>query len=290
MIVTRVVGGLGSQMFQYAAGRRLAGKLGTNLKLDLSWFSGRRDRHYALGAFNIRATPCSRADIASVTGARPTRRDRLLRGLGIRPAPPVLALCEEERPYHFDRAFLKQRDNVYLSGAWQSERYFEDIPDLLRTELSVHGPAKGRNRELLQQIVHCESVAVHVRRGDDDADPAASARRATCEPDYYHRAIAQLVQAVHRPHFFVFSDDPAWVRANLAFEQPATMVDHNGPTRDHEDMRLMRGCKHSIIANSAFGWWGAWLNRNPAKIVIAPKRWLRDEPTPDLVPHGWITT
>jgi hypothetical protein len=131
------------------------------------------------------------------------------------------------------------------------------------------------------------SVAVHVRRGDYVSNEAASKTHGLTGVDYYRAAVEQISKKVVRPNLYVFSDDPNWCKDNLAFKQATTYVAHNSDGA--EDLRLMRLCRHNIIANSSFSWWGAWLNENPAKQVIAPQTWFADSihNTKDLIPSTW---
>jgi len=128
-----------------------------------------------------------------------------------------------------------------------------------------------------------------VRRGDYLTSPAASGCHGVCPPEYYHAAVKELATRLRSPHFYVFSDDPAWVKAQLNLPHPTTFVDHNDAEHGYEDLRLMASCRHHIIANSTFSWWGAWLGGYPEKRVVAPQKWFRDDrvDTADLIPQGW---
>ena len=135
-----------------------------------------------------------------------------------------------------------------------------------------------------------DSVMVHVRRGDYVSLAAAAANHGTCTPEYYRAALDLLRQTVPAPTLFVFSDDPAWATANLRFDVPTRYVSHNPPSEPDQDLRLMSACRHAIIANSSFSWWGAWLGQGERRVVIAPSRWFADgRPTPDLIPTDWRT-
>lgn len=135
----------------------------------------------------------------------------------------------------------------------------------------------------------CESVSVHVRRGDYVTLASASAYHGLCTLDYYHRAIRHVAERVANPTLFVFSDDPEWTKANLHSPFPTHYVDHNPAGKAFQDLRLMSLCRHHILANSSFSWWGAWLSRSNGGLVIAPERWYAvNRPTPDLIPARWI--
>ena len=140
------------------------------------------------------------------------------------------------------------------------------------------------------EIAACNAVSLHVRRGDYAADPVVTSMHGLCPLDYYDRAVEYVLGRVSDPAFFLFSDDPDWVREHLKLRGSVSVVDHNGPDSGSEDLRLMSLCRHHIIANSTFSWWGAWLDPRPDKLVIAPKRWFADESldTSDLLPAGWV--
>ncbi|HVN40475.1 MAG TPA: alpha-1,2-fucosyltransferase [Myxococcota bacterium] len=288
MIVTRISGGLGNQMFQYAAGRRLALARATGLLLDLSPLDDPRvatPRCYELHAFPIRAAIASAAELEAIA----PRRDSLAARIARR-ACGARRSAATERHFHFDPEVLDLPDGSCLHGYWQSERYFADVADDVRRELTVERPATGRNAELLERIDACNAVSVHVRRGDYVSLPPVRATHGVCPLDYYERAARTLAERVADPVFFVFSDDPDWVRDHLRLDGEMVQVDHNRPEAGSEDMRLMSRCAHHVIANSTFSWWGAWLDPRPEKIVVAPRRWFEDgdRDTSDLVPAGWI--
>jgi hypothetical protein len=137
-------------------------------------------------------------------------------------------------------------------------------------------------------MLNRDSISLHVRRTDYINDKIANDVHGTCTKEYYLEALAYLVRQSDHPELFVFSDDVAWCKENFAFEIPVTFIDHNQGKQSFEDMRLMSNCRCSIIANSSFSWWGAWLNNDPAKKVVAPKNWFRHRPAPDIYPPGWI--
>lgn len=286
MIVTRLSGGLGNQMFQYAAGRRLALARGTELVLDPSPLSDprvRTPRCYELGRYPIRARVGEPSEIDALERRRRSLTSRLARRLGRRPA-------SVERGFGFDPAVLDLPDGSCLEGHWQSERYFADAADEVRAELSLETPPGENDAAWLARIASCSSVSVHVRRGDYVSDPAVLAMHGTCSLDYYVRACEHLAKRVADPVYFVFTDDPEWARSHLSLPGETAFVDHNGPDAGPEDLRLMSRCQHHIIANSTFSWWGAWLDPRPDKLVIAPRRWFQDDrrQTRDVVPDGWV--
>ncbi len=293
MIITRLIGGLGNQMFQYAVGRRLAHVLGTELKLDITEFDNykpRTFRTYSLGNFNIREKFASPEEVAALT--RPTMLERMRAKLLRRPPRPPRTYIREKH-FHFDPDILNLLDGVYLDGYWQSEKYFSDIAEIIRREFTVKVPQTGKNQELGEQINSRESVSLNVRRGDYVSNPRINKLFGCCGLDYYLRRVEFINSKVKNAHFFAFSDEPQWVADNLKLPCSMTIVDHNNTSMEYEDLRLISQCKHHIIANSSFSWWGAWLNPRKDKMVFAPKQWFGKErqasrKMDDLLPANWI--
>jgi hypothetical protein len=293
IVVARLIGGLGNQMFQYAAGRALALRCGAALKLDLSGFAVYPKRHYELDDFPICAAPASDADRAAF-GLRAAgvladlgRRVRRLLRIDMGPAgSPIYS----ERHFHFDAQVRNLTPPVYLDGYWQSEKYFADCAEMLRQEFTPRVPLDAENAAMAARIAAVNAVSLHVRRGDYVSELDVSRYHGICPPDYYRSAVDYIAQRVPGIHLFVFSDDQHWVRENLRFDLPTTLVAANSPDRGFRDMQLMARCRHHIVANSSFSWWGAWLNPSPAKIVIAPSRWFGADniDTRDLIPESWV--
>ena len=298
-ITTRLIGGLGNQMFQYAAARAQALRRGAQVRLDLSSFEdqlpGNTPRHYELDKYPVAATIADPiAGKASIEQADPTLLVRLGRLVGLqRPAAGAgngLAVTPYREPhFRFDPKLAQQPLPLLMDGYWQSERYFKDAAEYIRTELTPTAPLEPDNAATFAAIVKVEAVSVHIRRGDYVANAQTNAYHGTCSLDYYSQAIEFVRSRVERPHLFVFSDDPDWTRANLVADLPTTYVSANLSDRGYRDMQLMSCCRHHIIANSSFSWWGAWLNPEPAKIVVAPARWFAKPgtDTSDLVPKEW---
>jgi hypothetical protein len=289
MVVVRLMGGLGNQLFQYAAARRIALVHGVPLKLDIAWFAGQRDRAYALHALKIEEAFATPDELRQITGSSTSGIEKLLFHLRRRFRVGYgWTWIQERRLSPFDRRVAIARGSVYLDGYWQSERYFDDIADTIHREFAIDVPGDGR--ALLDQMAATESVSVHIRRGDYVADPRKSAARSVCTPDYYRRCVTLFSERIANPHLFLFSDDPRWVAANLRFEHPTTLVSTVPARPDHEDLRLMSACRHHILANSSFSWWGAWLNPVRGKLVLAPRRWMNDPRVDDrdVLPPGWI--
>lgn len=290
MIVTKLIGGLGNQMFQYAAGRRTAIANKTGLKLDITGYDhqvGITPRVYMLDMFHIRARIATRQDIelfkANSKGIVQRNWYRVKRALYRRH-------YFRQKSLAFSHEFLTIPDNSYLDGYWGSEKYFLDIGDIIHKDFMLKNKPNKANSELIQRIKSCNSISLHVRRRDYVLDKKTHAFHGVCGLGYYKKAISLTTKRVMNPIFFIFSDDPDWCMANLRFNYQTTYVTHNLGKHDYEEMRLMSACKHNIIANSSFSWWGAWLNNNPDKIVVAPKKWFNTATinTQDLIPNSWI--
>jgi hypothetical protein len=288
MIITKLIGGLGNQMFQYAAGRRAAYANDTLLKLDITGYEnqgGMTPREYVLNVFEIKEDFAEESEIIKLKDIS------IIKKLfnKIWPLFQNASYIREKFSY-FDPKILKINDNSYLDGYWGSEKYFIDIEKIIRKEFTFKNRPDSVNQKMISRINDCNSVSIHIRRGDYVKDKKTNIFHGVCNLKYYLISVALITNRVNNPKFFIFSDDPLWARQNLHLEFPSVYIDHNVGRKDYEDMRLMSKCKHNIVANSSFSWWGAWLNQNPNKIVVAPKKWFRDKSidTKDLIPESWI--
>ena len=286
MVLVKLMGGLGNQLFQYAAGRSLASRLATTLKLDTSFYPRQTLRAYMLSHFQIQAEFASTRELRRCTLSR--RWPRLWQTLGLRPRYTMV----KEKPFpNFVPDFFTVQGDVFLNGYWQSEAYFREVAPTIRREFAFKNAPDARNHELLAEIAGVNAVAVHVRRGDYLLHPATSQLHGTCSLDYYRRALEYIQKRVEQPHFFVFSDDPAWTQANMKMNAPTSYITHNAAAHGHEDLRLMTACRHFILANSSFSWWGAWLATSVNKVVLAPEQWFASLPlgaqAAHLIPSSW---
>ena len=289
-VIANLIGGLGNQMFQYATGRAVAHRHGVPLLLDAGGFAHYDLRRYELGELSIQARLATEDELAraGVKAKAPTLLNRVSKALGLdRPANLL-----KEASFTYDARIEQVTPPVYLDGYWQSERYFSGIADLLRQEFMLKEPVDAANEKIAAQIREAGSSAVslHIRRGDYVNNPQTAQYHGVCSLDYYRSAVDYIAARVSAPHFFVFSDDHAWVGENFKLDHAVTLVDVNGADRGVWDMALMKACRHHIIANSSFSWWGAWLNPHADKIVAAPERWFSgaSHDTSDLVPASWI--
>lgn len=287
----RLCGGLGNQMFQYAAGLAAAWRRGSEVKFDTEWFETTR-LHQGLELQRVFGLPLpepSSAELRRVLGvcARPVVR-RLLSRRSFQVLRPKALVIEPH--FHYWAGIEYLPDDVYLDGYWQSERYFSGIADTIRQQFRFIEPLEPRNAALIDEMQSFVSVSLHIRRGDFVSDPRVRRVHGVDLSDYYPAAIATMVEKTAPERFYVFSDGPQWVQDNLKLPIPYTVVDHNRGAASYRDMQLMSACWHHIIANSSFSWWGAWLNPRPDKIVIAPRNWFNvdDFDTRDLYCPGWI--
>lgn len=192
----------------------------------------------------------------------------------------------EKSEFHFDAAVFDQRQKLIV-GTWQSEKYFKDIQPVILDSFTFNVAKDVQNLALSQQITESNAVSVHVRRGDYFTGKWAKTHSMQNQIEYYTTAIEKILDRVENPKFFVFSDDPKWVINNLNIPC-AKYVDHNTGKNAFVDMYLMTLCKHNIIANSTFSWWGAWLNRNKEKIVISPRTWLNERDCEEIYNELWL--
>ena len=290
MIISNVIGGLGNQMFQYTAGRALSLQLGTSLKLDVDDLGGyvlhqgfELDRLFA-GEFEL----ASKIDKQTVLGwQKGSAIRRVLKRSTLTFARNKNYIVEPSFTYWSGINGLK--DNIYLDGYWQSERYFSAFVATIKADFTFKLPLSAKNLQIASNISNVNAVSLHVRRGDYVSNKKANSIHGVCSLDYYRDAIKSILNHIENPVFFVFSDDIAWVKNNLVIEAQSIFIDHNTGEESYNDMRLMSLCQHHIIANSSFSWWGAWLNTSPNKIVIAPKQWFaNDNNVSDLFPPDWI--
>ncbi len=290
MIITQVRGGLGNQMFQYAAGRALAVRKNTEFILDVSAYEANAMHQ----GFELQRVFISKEKIASSTDIKTLlgwKSPLLMRRILARPYFGLIrrnTFVVEPHFNYWPDINSASRD-CYLQGYWQSEKYFDSIIPSIRENFKFILPMSEQNKSIAAKIGQVNSISLHVRRGDYANNPKTNATHGTCTLKYYREAILHIADTVENPHFFIFSDDMKWVRDNLELQFPYQYIDHNRGLENYNDMRLMSLCQHHIIANSSFSWWGAWLNKNQDKIVIAPKNWfLINSLTNDLYPEGWL--
>lgn len=253
MIISKIVGGIGNQMFQYAYGRFLSEKHNRELYLEISFYQYTPNRHFILNLFEN-----TNINTSILLDNKQTLRI--------------------EDNFIYKNLEIENMYNYYLDGYWQSEKYFKEIEDIIKYEFS---PSKN-TLEKLQKVplIDKNIVSLHIRRTDylssNGYHPVQSL-------DYYTNAL----NMIEHDYIFVFSDDIEWCRKNLPYKN---MIFNSGLS-DIEELHLMSMCKNNIIANSSFSWWGAWLNNNPNKIIISPSTWFGEKAnlsSNDIISEGWI--
>lgn len=290
MIISAILGGIGNQMFQYAAARALALSRSEPLLIDLSGFEGYTlHQGYELQrVFSLEVNLASQEQIRSVLGWRSCSFIRRL--LKQRPCAPFRGKHLAIEPhFNYWPGLAAASSPLYMMGYWQSERYIGKYEKQIREDFQFRHPLQGANAELATQMETCSSVSLHIRRGDYVTHKATSKIMGLCTLDYYREAVSYIAEHVSNPVYFVFSDDMEWVKQSVDFLPRYVLVDQNRGLKSYCDMQLMSTCRHHIIANSSFSWWGAWLNPASNKIVIAPKKWFRNNLDDiDLVPPRWV--
>tara|TARA_B100001093_G_scaffold519539_1_gene609022 strand:+ start:1954 stop:2853 length:900 start_codon:yes stop_codon:yes gene_type:complete len=298
MIISNIVGGLGNQMFEYAHGRALSLRLNANLKLDLSDYEGYVPNSYGelhngmalhngfelKNIFNCPIEIATNEEIKEIIGWRSNKlwRKNLQKNYlsFLRNSSFVV---EPSKP----NVYKNNKKNFFLIGYWQNQEFFKDFENQIRVDFKFKIPLDDNNKLYSEGIESSNSVSLHVRRGDYLSNPNFNKSYNVCSLDYYNDAISYIGNHVENPIFYIFSDSMSWVKDNLNIPYNHHFVDCNGTNGGHFDMHLMSLCKHNIIANSSFSWWGAWLNNKNTKIVLAPKNWFKDKSF-DL-PNKWIS-
>ena len=263
MITVKIKGGLGNQLFQYAFGRSLSYDLNTELSFDLSYFDteySKSLRHsiYGLKLFNIKEN-IDTINFSNEMDEESSKHNYYLE-----------ASFNEITGFPSLNNFNKLQLPAYFDGYWQSEKYFIHNENIIRNELEFKIPLNGINKIIAEDILDHNSVAMHIRRGDYHNQPHFG----MCDTDYYNKSVSFIEKQVENPKFYIFSNDHQWVKKNIHIPHPTYHITHNDVEKGYEDLRLMSLCKHFIIANSSFSWWGAWLSRNNDKIVTIPNPWF----------------
>ena len=266
-------------MFQYAIGRNLALKNNTKLEFDVSEIEQDKIRDYELDVFNISDRIASRFTMMFIH----IFNNRII--------SKILDQCYlyiKQQDLYFNEKTLLKKGSIYLDGYWQSEKYFKEIRNVIVKDFTIKIEPDKRNKSMIKKIKNSNSICIHIRRGDYISNAKTNKFHGACSLKYYYNAIEIIIKKVKNPTFYIFSDDYQWTKENLKLKYPTIYVNINSPKKGYEDLRLMLNCKHFIIANSSFSWWGAWLSDNPNKIVCAPKRWFKSAYEGDIVPKSWI--
>lgn len=271
-IILRLRGGVGNQLFQYAMGRKAALETGSALLFDVTDYDRHHDREFVLGHFNCVGGLANLADCARVLW--PAREFGNTAQLLRKVYPFYKSRCVHEKDFAHTPDMPRISANSYLDGYWQRALVPLSIQNTLRKELSLKRPLSLSRQALLSRINAEPSIAIHIRRGDY-LKPQNLANYGLCSPAYYQKAKQFMDEVVPSAHYFVFSDDPNWAAGFFSNTSNVTIVSPDPDRKDHEDLVLMAQCSHTIMANSSFSWWAAFLNPNPTKRVVAPAQWFK---------------
>jgi len=279
LIIVKINGGLGNQMFPYAAAKAISLRNDTILKVDITEFKKQKIHNgYRLNLFNIDENIASKSEINALkTSTNPFIRKLIRAGV----LPRMKTWHSEKKGFKtkVDTDIFSHKE-LYLDGLFQTQEYFAHIRDIIVKDFALKDALSVKAELYMSLIKNSDSVSIHIRRGD-------FINLGWClELDYYERAVKLISDRYPTSSFFVFSDDLNWCKEHLTFLKNPTFVE--GAKSEVEDLELMKNCKHNIIPNSTFSWWAAWLNQNSDKIVIAPKQWFKDNNDFDPIPKSWL--
>ena len=284
MIIVKIIGGLGNQIFQYAYAKSLQQK-GYEVKIDISAFETYKlHGGYQLDKYNIDLPVSTKEENDKFCKNNIT--SKILKKLGF-----DFSKKTQEKSLLFDNTRLNIEDDDYIEGYFQSEKYFKDIRDIILKQFVINQVVLGYTKEIEYKILSSQnSCSLHIRRGDFINSKNISIH-GVCDVEYYINSMQYIEGKAKDINYFIFSDDMEWVKESLTIER-AIYIESEEKRIPHEDVYLMSLCHHNIIANSSFSWWGAWLNQNKEKIVIAPKNWYADEKlesqSGDVVCESWV--
>lgn len=287
MIISLLKGGLGNQLYQYASAKALAEKNKTSIWLDLSFLNkdipNATKRNFDLHYFSL----IKSKDVKVINDSNLRLPKKIIQKVAVKALKKVI-LEYVETGNHFNADFFKSNRSVAIDGYFQSYKYFDFLRHQLFHDFQLIEPLDDRNLKALELILSCNSVCIHVRRGDYVSLQNANEFHGLCDLNYYMEAMTIIHSKIQNPHFFIFSDDIPWCRSQFN-ETNISFVNVNNSDNAHLDLNLMKNCKNFIIANSSFSWWGAWLAENKNKIVIAPKKWFAEEDSKidDRIPIEW---
>ncbi len=295
MVIVQLIGGLGNQLFQYAFGKHMAKLNKTELVLDTSAFHDSYKLHkYSLQHFGISAKIADRHIVDEIKNY--PKPNKWQKAIQVFLGTPFIVI--KEKAFNFDEKVLKKYNSkhIFVDGYWQTEKYFESIKEILYKEFQITTPQGEQDKSISEKIRNSNAISLHIRRADY-TNPETVEAHGMCSLEYYQNAVEEVASEVENPTFFVFSDDIEWAEQHLKIAYPIIFVGHNDAEKNYEDLRLMSECQHNIIANSSFSWWGAWLNPNPNKIVVAPTQWFNPDSAwckemninqTDIIPNDWL--
>lgn len=289
MIIIKITGGLGNQLFQFALGLTLEETFGIKVKYDLMEYKNGGSRKFDLDKFVNGLEIATKEEIEDKYNLYQKAKFQISKLLGF-PFGLKGLKYYLERNFQYDEKVFDLDDDIYLSGYWQSEKYFINHRIEILERIKISDSDSPQNMTYLRQIRTSNSVSIHVRRGDYISNSQTNSIYASCDLGYYEKAIQFLSSQLEDLIFYVFSDDMEWVTTNFSKFNRMIFVNVNHGDTAFEDLKLMSNCKHNIIANSTFSWWAAWLNQNSNKIVIAPKVWYKNlyDNNLEIVPNTWL--
>lgn len=292
MKVVKFKGGLGNQLFQYAFLRNLEIKYGLDdVKGDLSYYSNIKNdsvRIPRIEKLNIHINKANKKDLSKLLFFRHFGNPL---SLGYKGKIYLEKIINKKYYFESDRRHREIKTLIkfdYFDGYWQSWKHVFEIEYELRKEITPKFKLSRNTEKTIEKISQENSVFIGIRRGDYITNLKARKHFGTFGIEYYLKAIDYIKKSVDNPVFYIFSNDIEWVKKNMKFEDDIIFRDNTMQTSDVEELFIMASCKHAIIVNSTFNWWGAWLINNIDKIVIAPKKWFADDKPIDIVPKSWI--
>jgi len=285
-MIIKLTGGLGNQLFQYATAYAISTDAKLPLALDTNWYTNTHtdtSRPFVLDCFMINTRIATTREILDA---------KYPHGYFSKIIRYVQYKILRQHILDFNPKLAKTLyKNTYLDGFFQSEKYFTHHRDTLLSIFTLQEKCiTPIYKDTLTKITGTEGVSLHIRRGDYISSNHTNAYHGTCALSYYENAMMYIRDYTEKPHIYIFSDDIKWVKENLQISLPHTFISDTNSLTAPQELKLMSRCKHNIIANSTFSWWGAWLNQNPDKIVIAPKKWTNKtpDPHPNIIPNTWI--
>lgn len=306
-IISKIEGGIGSQMFCYAAAKRLALRNNANLWLDILSGYPENDYYkhqYRLSEnFNINAKFADKKDCYLGFFSRKWRKFITKRQFPLPPSQRVFLseYRDKQKWTHFQEELLTLKlglKKIYLEGVWNDERYFLDIRDILLKEFELRQEIlSNKTKQLTQEVQENNSICVHFRLARTQPNiPNVKPKGDQQLPwNYYEKAINFISRKIDNPHLYYFCDTPEYLDTvtTTSPSLPITIISHNDSQETAcQDLHIMKNCKHFIIANSAFSWWGAWLGKNNDKIVVSPrnneKSKLKWSGNREICPSGWL--
>ncbi|MFA6226881.1 MAG: alpha-1,2-fucosyltransferase [Candidatus Paceibacterota bacterium] len=283
MIIVRLSGGLGNQMFQYAFGKSVSIKTGRKLKFDISFFDKQNHRKLEIINYLTNIDTATKDEIINTLFPRNILLKKIasiFKGVWRFSNNYI----QEVKSFAFEKNVFEINRSLYFDGYWQNLNYFDDIRDILLKEFQPKETLDDYSLSIEQKMSLGESVSIHVRAGDYLKIPEV---RDICNGEYYSKAVSIIKEKIMSPNFFVFCEDEDYAKKILPKDLKYTVI-HSNINKPFIDLLLMSKSRNNIIANSSFSWWGAWLNQNQGKTVVCPKVWHNKHKEADITPVDWI--